>query len=84
LINLKKELYLQIEESLDSIRPYLEKDGGNIELVNLTKENVVQVNLLGNCISCPMSFMTMKVGVEESLRKSVPILKGVEVLNFFH
>lgn len=78
---MNKALRQQIEASLDTIRPYLEKDGGNIELVNITEENIVQVNLLGNCIRCPMSFMTMKAGVEESLRKSIPDLKGVEVMN---
>ena len=71
----------QIEASLDTLRPYLEADGGNIEVVEVTDEMVVRVKLLGNCESCPMSFMTMKAGVEESLKKAVPGIKAVEAVN---
>lgn len=75
------ELLKKIEESLDTIRPYLKTDGGNIEVVEITDDNVVKVRLLGNCENCPMSFMTMKAGVEESLRKAVPSIKGIEAIN---
>lgn len=70
-----------IESSLDTIRPYLQRDGGDIEVVEITDDNVVKVKLLGNCISCPMSFMTMKAGVEETLRKVMPQLSRVEAIN---
>lgn len=70
-----------IESSLDTIRPYLQRDGGDIEVVEITDDNVVKVKLLGNCISCPMSFMTMKAGVEETLRKVMPQLNRVEAIN---
>ncbi len=71
----------QVEKALESIRPYLMKDGGNIELVDITSDQVVRVRLLGNCITCPMSFMTLKAGVEESIRKTLPDLKAIEVVN---
>lgn len=75
------ELLKKVEESLDTIRPYLKTDGGNIEVVEITEDNVVKVKLLGNCENCPMSFMTMKAGVEESLRKAVPDIKGIVAVN---
>ena len=70
-----------IEDSLDTLRPYLQADGGNIEVVEITDDMVVRVKLLGNCVTCPMSFMTMKAGVEETLKKAIPNLKGVEAIN---
>lgn len=76
-----QQLIAKIETSLDSIRPYLQKDGGDIEVVEITKDNVIKVKLLGNCVDCPMSFMTMKTGVEETLRKVMPELEKVEAIN---
>ena len=70
----------RIELSLDSLRPYLEADGGNIQVVDLTDDMVLRIRLLGNCESCPMSEMTMKAGVEEALMKSVPELRAVEAI----
>jgi Fe-S cluster biogenesis protein NfuA len=66
----------KIERSLNSIRPYLETDGGNVEVVELTPEMTLKVRLLGACESCPMSFTTMKAGIEETIKKEVP-----EILN---
>ena len=80
-MNNDKALLGQVEESLNTLRPYLEADGGNIEVVEITDDMVVRVKLLGNCESCPMSFMTMKAGVEESLKKAVPAIRGVEAIN---
>lgn len=71
----------RIEEALDTLRPYLEADGGNIEVVEVTDDNIIKVKLLGNCVTCPMSFMTMKAGVEETLRKIMPELERVEAIN---
>lgn len=70
-----------IESALDTLRPYLEADGGNIEVVELTDDHVVKVKLLGNCVTCPMSYMTMKAGVEETLRKVIPNLQAVVAVN---
>lgn len=71
----------RIEEALDTLRPYLEADGGNIEVVEVTDDKVIKVKLLGNCVTCPMSFMTMKAGVEETLKKIMPDLVRVEAIN---
>ncbi len=75
------DLLTRIEASLESLRPYLIADGGNIELVEVTDDNVVKVRLLGNCVTCPMSFMTMKAGVEETIKKIMPELLRVEAIN---
>lgn len=73
-----KEAYLiKIEEALDTIRPFLQKDGGNIEVVDVSKDLDVQVRLLGNCTTCPMSVSTMKAGVEESIKKAIPEIQSV-------
>ncbi len=71
----------QIQSGLEAIRPYLQKDGGDIEFLELTDDQIIRVRLLGSCITCPMSFMTMKAGVEETLRKVLPTLKRVEAVN---
>lgn len=67
----------QVELSLDTMRPYLEKDGGNVEVVEITADNVVKVRLLGACENCPQSFMTMKAGIEEAVKKAVPQIQAV-------
>ena len=75
------ELIRRIESSLDNIRPYLEADGGNVRVLEVTRDNVVRLEFLGNCGTCPMSTMTFKAGVEEAIRKSVPEVKAIEVVN---
>ncbi|MFZ5552506.1 MAG: NifU family protein [Bacteroidota bacterium] len=75
------ELKTRIESAIEKIRPYLQADGGNIELVEITKDNVARVRLLGACSSCAMSVMTMKAGVEETIRKEVPEIKAVEAIS---
>ena len=70
----------RIEVALDSIRPYLETDGGNIEVIDITEDMTVKVRLLGNCEFCPMSFMTMKAGIEEALKKAIPEILKVETV----
>jgi len=76
----KKLLIERIEKSLDSIRPHLITDGGNIEVIDVV-DNVVQVKLLGACGTCPMSDMTMKAGVELSIKNAIPEILGVETVN---
>lgn len=72
----------RIEEALNSIRPYLEADGGNVELLEITEDLVVKVELQGACKSCSMSTMTMRAGIEETIRKAVPEVTKVEAVNF--
>ncbi len=67
----------RIEKALEKIRPSLQADGGNIELVDVT-DGVVKVRLTGACGGCPMSQMTLKMGVERALKQQVPEVKRVE------
>ncbi len=67
----------QVEQALDKIRPALQRDGGDVELVNITDEGVVQVKLTGACGGCPMSQITLKQGIERVLKKEVPAVKEV-------
>ncbi len=70
----------KIEIALQSIRPYLQKDGGDVEFIELTKDNIVKVKLLGACINCDMSAMTLKAGIEESIKNVVPEIVKVEAV----
>lgn len=71
----------RVEAALDSIRPYLEADGGNVSIEEITPDNVVKLKLLGACGSCPMSIMTLKAGIEQAIQKAVPEVTAVEALN---
>ena len=75
------DITLRVEASLDSIRPYLEADGGNIRVVEVTDDKILKLEFVGNCGSCPMSTMTFKAGVEEAIKRSVPEIKSIEVAN---
>ena len=67
----------QVEKSLETIRPALQADGGDIELVEVTDDGVVKVRLQGACKGCPMSQMTLTMGVERRLKEDVPEVKKV-------
>lgn len=75
------DLLQRVEGALDTIRPYLEADGGNVSVEEITPENVVRLRLLGACGSCPMSIMTMKAGIEQAIMKAVPEVSAVEAVN---
>ena len=68
----------KVQDALSEIRPFLESDGGNIELVSITND-VVKVKLLGNCLNCSVNQMTLKNGVEMTIKKYAPEIK--EVIN---
>lgn len=72
-----EEIVKRIEKSLEEVRPYLQADGGDISLVEVTEDFVVKVKLLGACGSCPFSVQTLKLGVEDKLKKDVPEVKEV-------
>ena len=74
------ELENKVKGVIDQIRPYLQADGGDINFVNLTDDNVVNVELIGACGSCPFSRMTLKNGVESAVRKALPEIKSVEAI----
>jgi Fe-S cluster biogenesis protein NfuA len=71
----------QVEKALQAIRPYLKSDGGDVELVRVTPEGIVEVKLTGACSDCPMSQMTLRAGVERALIKEVPGIRRVEAVN---
>jgi Fe-S cluster biogenesis protein NfuA len=75
------DLLQRVEGALDTIRPYLEADGGNVSVEEITAENVVKLRLLGACGSCPMSIMTMKAGIEQAIKRAVPEVESVEAIN---
>jgi len=77
----KQELVLRVDQALEDIRPHLAVDGGNIEVVDITDDMEVQIKWLGNCESCSMSAMTMRAGVEETLRNKIPEILGVVAVN---
>lgn len=74
-----QEINQKIEEAIHQLRPFLNADGGDIELVEVV-DNVAKVKLLGACQSCNMSAMTLKAGVEEAVKKAVPQIVAVEAI----
>lgn len=67
----------RIEKALDKVRPMLEADGGNVELVDVSQDGVVKLKLQGACGCCPMSQMTLKMGIERIIKQEVPEVKEV-------
>ena len=67
----------KVQETLDAIRPFLQRDGGDVELVEVTDDGVVKVKLVGACGTCPMSTMTLKNGIEAKLREEISDIKSV-------
>ncbi|MFH0988883.1 MAG: NifU family protein [bacterium] len=67
-----------VEKTLQRIRPYLQEDGGDIELVRVTPENIVEVRLVGSCLGCPMSMMTLRAGIERALMLEHKEVRRVE------
>lgn len=70
----------KIEKALETIRPYLRADGGDVELVSVSDEGIVEVRLTGACVGCPMSQMTLRAGVERALMREVPGIRRVEAV----
>jgi Fe-S cluster biogenesis protein NfuA len=68
----------QVEDALNQIRPALQRDGGNVELIDITPENIVKVKLVGACGTCPMSILTLKRGIEATLKQRLPEVAAVE------
>ncbi|RPH31753.1 MAG: NifU family protein [Bacteroidales bacterium] len=73
----KEEILSKVTASIEIIRPYLQNDGGDISLVEITDDLTVKVKLHGACGSCPYSLMTLKNGVEQTIRRDVPEIKEV-------
>ena len=76
----RAEITAKVENVIQQIRPYLQQDGGDIEFVELTDDNIVNVELKGACGSCPYSLMTLKSGVETAVRKAIPEIEAVNAI----
>ncbi len=74
------DIKAQVQAALDEIRPFLQADGGDVELVDVTEDNIVHVRLQGACGGCPMSQMTLKSGIEQRVRQNVPQIVSVEAV----
>jgi Fe-S cluster biogenesis protein NfuA len=67
-----------LRKSLEQVRPYLQRDGGDVEFVRLTDDGIVEVRLTGSCVSCPMSLMTLRAGIERALMLAHTEIRRVE------
>jgi len=77
----KAQLIKDLDNVLDEIRPHLAVDGGNIEIVDVTEDMTVQIKWLGNCENCSMSAMTMRAGVEQTIKSKFPNIIAVKAIN---
>jgi len=68
----------KVMEVLNKIRPFLQRDGGDVELVDVGSDGIVKVRLTGQCGCCPMSVMTLKMSIEQKLKEAIPEVKKVE------
>ncbi|MCK9291476.1 MAG: NifU family protein [Bacteroidales bacterium] len=76
-----EELIRKVKNLIEQVRPYLQQDGGDINFINITEDMVVNVELTGACGTCPYSTMTLKNGVENTIRRALPEIKAVEAIN---
>lgn len=74
----EKSLRQRVQDALDLVRPALQADGGDVELVDVTEDGIVKVRLQGACGGCPMASMTLQMGIERTLKQQVPEVTGVE------
>lgn len=74
----KQTLEIKVKDVLEKIRPYLQRDGGDLKFVKLTDDKVVYVEMQGQCGSCPHALITLKQGVEQSVIEAIPEIKSVE------
>ncbi|MBS4058109.1 MAG: NifU family protein [Bacteroidetes bacterium] len=77
----KEAIESKVKNLIEQVRPYLQQDGGDIRFVEITEDMQVNVELTGACGSCPYSTMTLKNGVENTIRKAIPEIKSVEAIN---
>ena len=74
-------LHQKVEDALDTIRPYLQADGGDVSVVEITSDQILKLELIGACKTCNMSHMTMKAGIEETIKSAVPEIKEIQSVN---
>lgn len=76
----QEDLMLRVDRALDYVRPHMAVDGGNVELVEITDEMIVKIRWMGACKNCDMTLMTLRAGLEETVRNRVPEILGVEAI----
>lgn len=74
------ELMTKVQAALDELRPAIQMDGGDVELVDITEDGIVQVRLMGACGGCPMSMVTLQAGIERIIKRKVPSIVGVTAI----
>jgi Fe-S cluster biogenesis protein NfuA len=79
--NVADDIKKKVEDALEKVRPQLQADGGDVQLIDVSGDGVVKVKLIGACAGCPMSEMTLKMGIERFLMAQVPEVKSVESVN---
>ncbi len=77
----RRDLITRVDQALEDVRPHLAIDGGNIEVLNVSDEQIVEIKWLGACNGCSMTAMTMKAGVEQALKSRLPQINGVIAVN---
>ena len=82
MVNDQDELMVKVIGALDEIRPFLNADGGDLSVVEITDDHVLRIEFIGACSSCSMNNMTFKNGVEDAIMRLVPEIKSVEPVNF--
>jgi Fe-S cluster biogenesis protein NfuA len=76
-----QDLYARVEAALEGVRPYLLADGGDVKVQEIDADFTLKIAFLGSCVTCPMSSMTFKAGIEDAVLRNVPEIKKVEAVN---
>lgn len=77
----KEQLLQKVQDALNSVRPHLNSDGGDVEIVGISDDMVLKLRWTGNCEQCNMSAMTLKAGIEHTIKNHVPEIKSVQAIN---
>lgn len=77
---MNQDLTHRVQQALDTMRPFLKADGGDAQIIDVTKDMLVRIKLLGTCSTCDLSKMTMKAGIEQAIIKAVPEIRAVEAV----
>lgn len=72
---------IEVQKALNNIRPFLQADNGDVELVDVSDDGIVKVRLLGACEICPLSIMTLRAGIERAIMREVPAVKRIEAVS---
>jgi Fe-S cluster biogenesis protein NfuA len=74
-------MFTEVQKALNNIRPYLQADNGDVELIDVTEDGIVKVKLIGACEICPLSIMTLRAGIERAIMREVPAVRRIEAVS---